>query len=63
MFMACDASGEERLIIFSKDPGSKVSNTGRMAAERLVNEMIQEKLQNDGRGRSDSRSKSRRRSR
>merc|ERR1719159_1781510 len=61
MFMALDERGEERLIIFSHDPGSKVSDKGRMAAERLVNEMIQEKLRNDegrGRGRSDSRSRS-----
>lgn len=63
MFMALDARGEERLIIFSHDPGSKSSAVGRMAAERLVNEMIQEKLRDDGyRGRSDSRSPSRRRS-
>merc|ERR1719203_1771486 len=58
MFMALDARGEERLIIFSYDPGSKTASTGRMAAERLVNEMIQEKLRDDGgggggRGRSD----------
>jgi len=63
MFMALDSRGEERLIIFSHDEGSKVSPKGRMAAERLVNEMIQEKLRDDGgRGR-DSRSPSRRRSR
>merc|ERR1740123_1251421 len=63
MFMALDARGEERLIIFSHDPGSKVLATGRMAAERLVNEMIQEKLRNDGgRGGSNSRSPSPRRS-
>jgi len=63
MFMALDARGEERLIIFSHDPGSKTSPTGRMAAERLVNEMIQEKLRDDGgRGRSCSRSPSPRRS-
>merc|ERR550532_2858790 len=63
MFMALDARGEERLIIFSHDPGSKVLPTGRMAAERLVNEMIQEKLRDDGgRGGKDSRSPSRRRS-
>merc|ERR1719492_537559 len=60
MFMALDARGEERLIIFSHDPGTKTATTGRMAAERLVNEMIQEKLRGDG-GR-DSRSPSRRRS-
>merc|ERR1719253_369479 len=63
MFMALDKSGEERLIIFCHDEGSKVSPKGRMAAERLVNEMIQEKLRDDGgRGR-DSRSPSRRSSR
>merc|ERR1719379_2577047 len=63
MFMALDERGEERLIIFSHDPGSKSSPTGRMAAERLVNEMIQEKLRDDGgRGRSDSRGRSRGRS-
>jgi len=63
MFMALDARGEERLIIFSHDAGSKTSPLGRMAVERLVNEMIQEKLRDDGgRGRSDSRSPPRRRS-
>merc|ERR1719512_65842 len=57
MFMSLDERGEERLIIFCHDAGSKVSPKGRMAAERLVNEMIQEKLRDDGgRGRSDSRS-------
>merc|ERR1719468_1007735 len=62
MFMALDERGDERLIIFCHDAGSKVSPKGRMAAERLVNEMIQEKLRDDG-GRKDSRSPSRRRSR
>merc|ERR1719433_690936 len=61
MFMALNERGEERLIIFSHDAGSKSSPTGRMAAERLVNEMIQEKLRDDDGGR-DSRSPSRRRS-
>mmetsp|Transcript_58814 Transcript_58814/g.191850 ORF Transcript_58814/g.191850 Transcript_58814/m.191850 type:complete len:601 (-) Transcript_58814:378-2180(-) len=69
MFMALDERGEERLIIFCHNPGSKVAPHGRMAAERLVNEMIQEKLRDDGgRGRGggrgkDSRSPSRRRGR
>merc|ERR1719350_1835849 len=55
MFIARDARGDERLIIFSHDPGSKTASTGRMAAERLVNEMIQEKLRDEGgRGRNDS---------
>jgi len=67
MFMALDSKGSERLLIFCADPGSKSSPRGRMAAERLVNEMIQEKLRDDGdggggRGRSDSRSRSRSRS-
>ncbi|CAK0832649.1 unnamed protein product, partial [Prorocentrum cordatum] len=41
MFMALDARGEERLLIFGSDPGTKTEPRGRMAAERLVNEMIQ----------------------
>merc|ERR1712003_595889 len=65
MFMALDSRGEERLIIFCHDPGSKTASTGRMAAERLVNEMIQEKLRDDGGrgGGGDSRSPSRGRGR
>merc|ERR1719226_318225 len=59
MFMALDERGDERLIIFSHEAGTKTGSTGRMAAERLVNEMIQEKLRDDGgRGRSDSRGRS-----
>merc|ERR1719277_2022977 len=58
MFMALDGRGEERLLIFSTDPGSKASNQGRMAAEQLVQELVQEKLRDDGRGRSDSRGRS-----
>merc|ERR1719188_1250924 len=64
MFMAVDEKGDERLIIFSHDPGTKTGTEGRMAAERLVNELIQEKLRDDdggGRGGGrDSRSPSRR---
>merc|ERR1711944_288549 len=63
MFMALDSRGEERLLIFCSDPGSKVSPQGRMAAERLVNELVQEKLRDDGgRGRSNSRARTPRRS-
>merc|ERR1719350_452312 len=58
IFMALDGRGEERLLIFSTDPGSKASSVGRMAAERLVNELVQEKLRDDGRGRTDSRRRS-----
>lgn len=63
MFMALDKHGEERLLIFSNNPGSKTGDGGRAHAERMVNEMVQEKLRGDsrGRGRSDSRSRSRRR--
>mmetsp|Transcript_72140 Transcript_72140/g.203632 ORF Transcript_72140/g.203632 Transcript_72140/m.203632 type:complete len:480 (+) Transcript_72140:3-1442(+) len=38
MFMALDDRGDERLIIFCHNAGSKVSDRGRIAAERLVNE-------------------------
>merc|ERR1740121_1502073 len=48
MFMALDQRGDERLIIFCHEAGSKTSSTGRMAAERLVNEMVREKLRDDG---------------
>ncbi|CAE8650973.1 unnamed protein product, partial [Polarella glacialis] len=63
MFMALDSRGDERLLIFSADAGSKMGNQGRMGAERLVSEMVQDKLRDDerggrGRGRSDSRSRS-----
>merc|ERR1740117_244649 len=57
MFMALNEKGEERLVIFCWNEGSKVLEKGRMAAERLVNEMIQDKLRGDG-GRDDSRGRS-----
>ncbi|CAE7033402.1 unnamed protein product [Symbiodinium microadriaticum] len=61
MFMALDSRGEERLLIFGANAGSKVENGGRMHAERLVNDLVQEKLRNDERrGGRDSRSRSRR---
>eukprot|EP00439_Symbiodinium_sp_Y106_P059933 s727_g8.t2 len=64
MFMALDSRGEERLLIFGANAGSKVENGGRMHAERLVNDLVQEKLRNDERrGGRDSRSRSRRSSR
>jgi len=53
-FMALDDRGEERLLIFGQEAGSKGSPTGRMAAERMVNEMVQDKLRGAGRGRSQS---------
>lgn len=62
MFMALDKNREERLLIFAADPGSKTKDGGRMHAERMINEMVQEKLKDTGRGRSDSRSRSRSRS-
>ncbi|CAK0838125.1 unnamed protein product, partial [Prorocentrum cordatum] len=73
MFMALDERGEERLLIFGANAGDKPGSTsGRRFAERLVNDMVQEKLRDDEhergipaptrrRGRSDSRSRERRR--
>merc|ERR1712232_1187757 len=58
-FMAMDDAGEERLLIFGHDAGSKTSDTGRMAAERMVNDMIQDKLRGEDRDRSDSRPRNR----
>jgi len=64
MFMANDTRGDERLLIFSVNQGTKTGHGGRRHAERLVNEMIDEKLRDDmnrrGRGRSDSRQPTRR---
>ncbi|CAE8583178.1 unnamed protein product [Polarella glacialis] len=60
MFMSLDKRGDERLLIFGVDAGTKTGLKGRAAAERLVNEMIQDKLRGDERGRGrDSRSRSR----
>merc|ERR1711972_117726 len=60
MFMALDSHGEERLIIFCHDAGSRSSEKGRMAAERMVNDLVQERLRGDnGGGRGDSRGRSR----
>jgi len=61
LFMAQDKHGEERLLIFGENPGTKTGEGGRMHAERKINEMVQEKLRGSSRGR-DSRSPSRRRS-
>eukprot|EP00931_Biecheleriopsis_adriatica_P086504 TRINITY_DN61167_c0_g1_i1.p1 TRINITY_DN61167_c0_g1~~TRINITY_DN61167_c0_g1_i1.p1 ORF type:complete len:682 (-),score=120.89 TRINITY_DN61167_c0_g1_i1:29-2050(-) len=69
MFMASDSRGDERLLIFSTDAGTKTRIGGRKHAERLVNEMIDDKLRSDmdrrnrGRSRSDSRRPSPRRNR
>ncbi|CAJ1425560.1 unnamed protein product [Effrenium voratum] len=63
MFMALDRHGEERLLIFSANSGSKTGDGGRMHAERMVNEMVQEKLRGDSRGRSRSDSRRRKNSR
>jgi len=63
MFMALNDRGEERLIIFCHNAGSKTGTGGRAAAERLVNEMVQEKLRDAGRRDSRSPSPKRRRSR
>jgi len=67
MFLALDAKGEERLLIFGANAGNKYGDGGRKHAERMVQEMIREKLEDDARrprARSDSRRPSpRRRSR
>jgi len=65
MFIALDASGEERLLIFGHNEGTKTGESGRLYAERLVQELLQEKLRGgDGyrRGRQRSRTRSRSRS-
>lgn len=47
MFIALDARGDERLLIFGVHRGKRHCEGGRLHAERLVNEMIQEKLRDD----------------
>eukprot|EP00928_Gymnodinium_smaydae_P034692 TRINITY_DN2452_c1_g1_i1.p1 TRINITY_DN2452_c1_g1~~TRINITY_DN2452_c1_g1_i1.p1 ORF type:complete len:735 (-),score=183.67 TRINITY_DN2452_c1_g1_i1:147-2351(-) len=61
MFMALDSKGDERLLIFGVDAGIKGQDGGRAHAERMVNEMIQEKQRDDTRRRARARSDSRRR--
>jgi len=60
MFMALDSRGEERLLIFGVNPGSKHSEggTGRAQAERMVQEMVREKIHDDGQRRGRGRSSS-----
>lgn len=57
-FVGLNMDGEERLLVFSHEEGSRTSETGRIKAERLVNEMIQDKLRLDGGSRACSRSRS-----
>merc|ERR1712048_398349 len=61
MFLALDSRGEERLLIFGVNEGTLSGEGGRLHAERLVNELVREKLHGDGmsRRRADSRSRSR----
>merc|ERR1740121_1678472 len=60
-FMALDENDEERLLIFSKEAGSKTSPLGRAAAERQIQEIVEKKERGDyNRGRSDSRPRKRR---
>jgi len=61
-FMANDSRGEERLLIFGHDEGTRDAETGRIKAERLINELVQEKLRSDGGGRDHSNGSSRSRS-
>jgi len=49
-FLAKDGAGDERPVIFGHDPGGRSAPKGRAAAERLLNELILEKLRNDGSG-------------
>merc|ERR1712048_937814 len=60
IFMANDASGEERLLIFGVIEGSEYAQGGlggRKLAQKMVNELIQEKLRSgkNRRDRSNSR--------
>lgn len=47
MFMALDAKGEERLLIFGVVKGRRNGEGGRLHAERLVKELVREKQFDD----------------
>merc|ERR1712217_533719 len=53
-FAANDHEGKNRLCIFCHDAGGKFAETGRMKAERLVNELIHEGLRHNAELRSPS---------
>jgi hypothetical protein len=66
MFMALDAKGEERLLIFGVNDGCDGGGVGRKAAEKMVNDNVEEYKLRGGdqrRSRRDSRARSRSRSR
>merc|ERR1719281_2369190 len=71
LFMALDKHGDERLLILGVNAGDRMSDRGRVKAERLVNDLVQERLRNmdndrgggGGRRGRDSRSNSRGRGR
>merc|ERR1719231_2210459 len=44
IFMAADKYGDERLLIFGVNPGSKGVAGGRHQAKTLIEEMVQERL-------------------
>jgi len=46
LFMALDRHGDERLLILGVNPGDRMSEKGRVKAERLVNDLVQERLRN-----------------
>merc|ERR1719199_2124877 len=46
LFMALDKGGDERLLILGHDPGDRSSDKGRQRAERLINDLVQERLRN-----------------
>merc|ERR1719321_1374905 len=50
LFMALDKSGDKRLLILGVNAGDRMSDKGRTKAERLVNDLIQERLRDDDRG-------------
>ena len=46
--------GDKRLLIFGVHPGSKASKTGRIGAEMLINELIQDNYLNNDNNADDS---------
>lgn len=58
-FMALDDRGEDRLVVFSHNPGDRSEAMGRYSAEMMVNDAVNGRLRDHDRGRYRSRSRGR----
>merc|ERR1719482_1035364 len=47
LFMALDKNGDERLLILGVNAGDRMAERGRVKAERMINDLVQERLRNN----------------